>query len=239
MTLVIGHRGASADHPENTIEAFVGAREQGADWVELDVRRTRDGVLVVHHDPAVQDGPVIAESVAADLPGSVPTLTAALEACAPMGVNIEIKNTPEEPGFDASREIAARTLEAAVAVRAVGVRSGGPLSISSFDLLAIERVRELQPAMTTGWLVFSCDDPVDAVAVCVAGGYDAVHPFDLFVDGATVRRSHGAGVAVNVWTVDAVERIEELVRMGVDAVITNRPAVARSIVDRLERTPDA
>ena len=42
--LIIAHRGASADHPENTVEAFVGAREQGADWVELDVRQAADGV---------------------------------------------------------------------------------------------------------------------------------------------------------------------------------------------------
>ena len=48
--LVIAHRGASADFPENSLDAFSGAFEQGADWIELDVRRTKDGVLVVHHD---------------------------------------------------------------------------------------------------------------------------------------------------------------------------------------------
>ena len=51
MTLIIGHRGASADFPENTIAAFRGASDQGADGVELDVRQTCDGALVVHHDP--------------------------------------------------------------------------------------------------------------------------------------------------------------------------------------------
>ena len=56
MTVVIGHRGASADFPENTLDAFAGAAAQGADWVELDVRATSDGILVVHHDAVLPDG---------------------------------------------------------------------------------------------------------------------------------------------------------------------------------------
>ena len=54
--LIYAHRGASADHPENTVAAFHGAREQGADRVELDVRLTHDGGLVVHHDPVFPMG---------------------------------------------------------------------------------------------------------------------------------------------------------------------------------------
>ncbi|MCZ7631217.1 MAG: glycerophosphodiester phosphodiesterase [Microthrixaceae bacterium] len=54
-TLTIAHRGASADHPENTRDAFVGAADQDADWVELDVRHTSDGSLIVNHDPWYHD----------------------------------------------------------------------------------------------------------------------------------------------------------------------------------------
>ena len=54
--LIYAHRGASADHPENTIPAFAGAAEQGADWVELDVHLAADGALVVHHDGTYADG---------------------------------------------------------------------------------------------------------------------------------------------------------------------------------------
>ncbi|HLU41847.1 MAG TPA: glycerophosphodiester phosphodiesterase, partial [Microthrixaceae bacterium] len=72
--LVIAHRGASADHRENTIEAFHGAREQGADWVELDVRRSADGALVVHHDPVYADGRTVARVAADDRPDHVPLL---------------------------------------------------------------------------------------------------------------------------------------------------------------------
>ena len=79
---VIAHRGASAAAPENTLAAFDLARRMGADAVELDVRRTRDGVLVVHHNPGLADGRHIRDTDAADLPATVPDLGAALDACA-------------------------------------------------------------------------------------------------------------------------------------------------------------
>jgi glycerophosphoryl diester phosphodiesterase len=71
VTTVIAHRGASKAAPENTIAAFELAGRLGADAVELDVRRTRDGALVVHHNPDLADGRVIRDVLAADLPSSV------------------------------------------------------------------------------------------------------------------------------------------------------------------------
>ena len=92
MTLVVAHRGASAAAAENTLPAFRLARELGADWVELDARRTADGVVVVHHDAHLPDGRILAELTADELPESVPNLAEALEECDGMGVNVEIKN---------------------------------------------------------------------------------------------------------------------------------------------------
>src|SRR5262245_27082175 len=91
---VIAHRGASRAAPENTLEAFRLARSLGADAVELDVRRTRDGALAVHHDARLPDGQSVVDLSAAELPRSVPLLDAALDACAGMWVNVEIKNDP-------------------------------------------------------------------------------------------------------------------------------------------------
>ncbi|MDQ3542532.1 MAG: glycerophosphodiester phosphodiesterase, partial [Actinomycetota bacterium] len=96
---VIAHRGASRLAKENTIEAFRAAVRVGAAGIELDARRTSDGVLVVHHDPLV-DGRAIISIAATELPEWVPTLSAALDACVGAFVNIEIKNSPEEPDFD-------------------------------------------------------------------------------------------------------------------------------------------
>ncbi len=89
---VIAHRGASRAERENTLAAFRRAAVMGANAVELDVRRTSDGAMAVHHDAVLPDGRVICEMTSAELPEHVPLLPAALDACNGMWVNIEIKN---------------------------------------------------------------------------------------------------------------------------------------------------
>src|SRR5688500_15920991 len=106
MTAVWAHRGASRAERENTLAAFASAVAMGADGVELDVRRTRDGAMAVHHDAALADGRLLAELTVADLPADVPLLDAALDACGDLVVNVEIKNLPGEPDFDPDERLA-------------------------------------------------------------------------------------------------------------------------------------
>src|SRR5947207_13640794 len=101
MTAVFAHRGASAAEPENTIAAFVRAKEMGADGVELDVRRHESGVLAIAHD----------QVLGRPLDPSVPDLAAALDACAGMTVNVEIKNYRRDDDFDADETLAHRVVE--------------------------------------------------------------------------------------------------------------------------------
>ena len=112
MVEVLAHRGASRAARENTIDAFHLAAALGSDAVELDVRRTADGVLVVHHDPFLADGRSIVDANACDLPFHIPNLDSALDSCSEMWVNVEIKNDPQEPDFDPSDSIADRTIDA-------------------------------------------------------------------------------------------------------------------------------
>ena len=147
MTLIIGHRGASKAFRENTIEAFVGAAEAGADWVELDIRRSSDGEIVVHHDPRTEDGQLIAATAADKLPGYVSSLSDVLDACGDMGVNIEIKNDPDEEDYDPEHLMVARTVEVARAKLPLEKRL-----ITSFDMGAINAVHDLDPNMPTGLL---------------------------------------------------------------------------------------
>src|SRR3954469_9348848 len=107
QTEIFAHRGASVAFVENTVDAFRGARALGATWVELDVRRTADGGLAVHHDAHLVDGRAIVDLPAEQLPSHVPSLAEALEACAPLGVNVEIKNTPNDVDFDPEAGIVA------------------------------------------------------------------------------------------------------------------------------------
>ena len=241
--LVYGHRGASAAAPENTLEAYRLAGELGADGVELDVRRSSDGALVLHHDAALPDGRVVASTPRSALPASVPTLAAALDACTGLVVNVEIKNISYEPDFDPACSIADEVV-ALIAERrgshgsAQGdavddeVPDEGPdhVIVSSFHLGTIDRVKALDAAVATGFLTFVDPLPAEAVRVAADRGHDAVHPHEATVDADVVTAAHDAGLAVNVWTVDDPDRIAALAGIGVDGIVTNAPDVARGVL---------
>ena len=226
MVKVIAHRGASARAPENTLEAFRLARDLGADWVELDARRTADGAVVVHHDARLPDGRAIVELTRADLPASVCSLADALDACAGMGVNIEIKNLVSDPDFEPG-ELVADAVVAEVAGRA----AQSEVLVSSFSRAAIDRVHRLDPAIPTAYLFFAApDDPVALADEIRRAGHAALHPWDHLADVALVRAAHDAGLEVNVWTVDDPERMGALVDLRVDGICTNVPDVARAVL---------
>jgi glycerophosphoryl diester phosphodiesterase len=84
---------------ENTLDAFLRARQLGADGVELDVRMTSDGALAVHHDPVIDGCGPDQPTGRRRAPPFVPLLAAALDACHGLSVNVEIKNLPGEPGL--------------------------------------------------------------------------------------------------------------------------------------------
>lgn len=226
MVRVIAHRGASAAAPENTIEAFHLARTLGADWVELDARRTADGAVIVHHDAELADGRTIVELRQVELPDSVCDLEAALDACEGMSINIEIKNWPTDPDFDEA-ELVARHVVELIAARSLHDR----VLVSCFHYPTLQLVRDLDPTIPTAFLFMVLDRSWDEVAADVAAhGHVALHPWDVVVDQALVDAAHGAGLDVNVWTVDDPDRMAQLVAFGVDGLCTNVPDVARALV---------
>lgn len=222
VTHVIGHRGASWDHPENTIAAFTAARSLGADGVELDVRRSSDGYgrssRCSSRRRAGDDGPLRGSGC----PTPYPASTRHWLRPRPCRSTSRSRTARGSRGSTALGPYADSTLE-------VIAESKVDCLVSSFDLDTINRIRAIDPSMPTGYLVLSCDEPIDAVATCIDHGHVAVHPYDLFVDRALVERCHAVGVAVNVWTVDQPDRIAELLTFGVDAVISNRVDVALAV----------
>ena len=222
MTAIWAHRGASVARRENTIEAFAEARAQGAAGVELDVRRTADRAMAIHHDAALADGRLLVELPAAELPDHVPLLDAALDACHGMVVNIEIKNVEVDPDFDADQFLAQAVVDLVHERQATG-----DVLVSCFGLAAIDRVRTLDPAIPTGYLASARWDQMGALQRAIDGGHSAFHPYDLVVNAELVAAAHDAGIAVNVWTVDDPDRIRWLASdCGVDAIITNVPDIA-------------
>ncbi|MDZ7678403.1 MAG: glycerophosphodiester phosphodiesterase [Acidimicrobiales bacterium] len=227
MTDVIAHRGASARRPENTTAAFEAARSLGADAVELDVRRTRDGIGVVRHDAHLPDGRLICGLDAAEVPAGVPRLPEALEACAGMEVNIEIKNVAGDPDFDPDQAMADHVVDTVVAMGLVE-----QVVVSSFGFAAIERVRTLEPGLRTAWLVVGADRTDELVDRTAAHGHAGIHPHWAMVDASLVERAHEAGLFVNTWTVDDPHQMRRVAELGVDGIVTNVPDVALAALGR-------
>lgn len=224
---IIAHRGASHAERENTLAAFRRARQLGADAVELDVRRTLDGALVVHHDAHLTDGRALVELAAVELPAHVPTLASALDACAGMWVNIEIKNSPDDPDHDPHDVVADAVVDHLRARLAAGDGVERWL-ISSFRRETIDRVQAQWPALGTAWLTVAvAEGAVDDLA---RAGHRALHPWFELVTAELVTRCRHAGLALNTWTCDDPDWMDKLASWGVDGICTNVPDVARSVL---------
>ncbi|MET0908805.1 MAG: glycerophosphodiester phosphodiesterase, partial [Ilumatobacteraceae bacterium] len=189
------------------------------DGVELDVRLSRAGELLVRHDPLATEG---TESA------SVPTLSEALDACgSEMLVNVEIKNLASDGGFDASMSIARDTLDE---LGRRGRAETGRWLISSFSWATIGACRAYADDIATAYLCLSFDEArIERIA---AAGHAAIHPWERAVTAPLVERCHAAGLLVNVWTSNDPSRLVELADLGVDGVCTDVPAIARLALGR-------
>lgn len=230
--VVFAHRGACRQAPENTLDAFRIARELGADGVELDVHRSADGELVVHHDAAAVGIGLLLDRTLAEIRAArpdIPTLAevfGVLRPLHPLGgllVNVEIKCCGWDADPDPEHFVARRVVEL---VRELGATAR--VVVSSFDLSHIDAVRSMAPEIATGFLIHG-HDPTAAVPVCVERGHLWLHPdwgnLSLNLE-ACVKAARSAGVKLNPWTVDDPEVIQRFAAAGVDALITNDPALA-------------
>jgi glycerophosphoryl diester phosphodiesterase len=221
--LVLGHRGASVAAPENTPEAFALADTMGADGIELDVRRTSDGRLLIAHDPLEESGAGFAAFA-----DTLPTLDQALDACGDrMLVNVEIKNWPDDAGFDPTMAMVGPVIDA---LRRRGSAAADRWLISSFSWETLAACRLAAPDIATAWLVSRVSG--ERIADIAAAGHAAVHPWEPNVTAEFVDRCHTAGLAVNTWTCNDPQRLVELSAMGVDGVCTDVPDVALASLGR-------
>lgn len=221
--LVLAHRGASAAATENTPEAFSLADRMGADGVELDVRRTPHGRLLVAHDPL----PATIDDL--DEPGPA-SLAQVLDACGDrMLVNVEIKNSKIDPDYDSTMAMVAPVIDE---LRRRGPGAIDRWLISSFSWSTLAACREYAPEIATGCLTSA---PVDEPTIerLAAAGHRALHPWEAQLDEALVTMCRRHGLAVNTWTCNDPDRLVALAGLGVDGVCTDVPDVALRALRRV------
>jgi glycerophosphoryl diester phosphodiesterase len=236
---VIAHRGASRIAPENTLAAFQAAAEMGADAIELDARLSADGAVVVHHDLALDrttngTGSVSARRLA-DLKAldagakfdprfageRIPTLEEVFEALGRrVLINIELKNY--ESVLDGLANSVARI------VRRHGLERR--VLLSSFNPFALWTARRLAPEVPRGLLVWPGQKGWMRAALRRLTDIEAYHPQDSMTDRMTIADQHAQGRRVNVWTVNDVGRMRELLFLGCDGLITDVPDAARQAI---------
>jgi glycerophosphoryl diester phosphodiesterase len=233
MVRIIAHRGASAEAPENTLPAFVLARAQGADMLELDVQCCADGTPVVFHDDTIErwsghPRPVaacsLADMQALDIGGArVPTLE---EVCkfaheyTDIELNIELKDV----------RCVAPTM-ALLHTYGIGER----VLLSSFSEVALREAQRLAPDIRRACLMGTATYhpatrarellPLPVLRRFEAYAWHPSHSLPLLRQLVLpVRR---AGYEVNVWTVNEPAHMHEVVGMGATGIITDRPGEAR------------
>ncbi|HEV2062303.1 MAG TPA: glycerophosphodiester phosphodiesterase [Solirubrobacteraceae bacterium] len=234
MTLVIAHRGASAGAPANSLEAFELAIALGADMIECDVRRTRDGELVTFHDEDVTGTPLrllTRDGVAERLGHRPPLFEEVLELCAGrIGVDIELK----EDGY----------VERVLALARARLEPEGTI-VTSFRDGVLAQVRRHAAELRTG-LLLGREDPDRLIRTRISElfpvararrcGATLIAPHQTLGRFGALRRAAAAGLGALVWTVN---RDDELIRHlrdpRVDGVITDVPARAVALRAQLRR----
>jgi glycerophosphoryl diester phosphodiesterase len=236
--LVIAHRGASSEAPENTLAAFKQGLEIGADGFEFDVHMSKDGELVVIHDETVDrttngsgwiKDMTLSELKALDA-GSwfdcsfnkekIPTLKQVLELISDKSelINIELKS-----GLviypDIEHKVIGTLREFNVMDKTI---------ISSFNHYSLRTVKEVESQVKTGILYM--EGLVGPWIYARRVPADALHPASYLAVPEIVRSAQDAGLSVNVWTVDTADDMMRMVSSGVDAVITNYPREMLSLL---------
>ena len=247
---LVGHRGAAGLAAENTMAAFRAGIAAGAQAIELDVHLTKDGALVVMHDPNVStttDGSgTIASLTLAEIKKlnaaarsnttkdaqEVPTLDQplALAASSKVDVYIEIKVPPtgRYPGIEA---------KVAQAIKQAGM--AGRVMVISFDLPTLQAVKAADSSLPTGWLMQRSTVPAEAKVSAQAladlakkSGVDNLGISRDYLSAEIVQAAHDKGLTVGVWTVDDPAEMRQFAAWGVDAITSNRPDVLVSTLGK-------
>ena len=256
--LIFAHRGGAMLRPENTLEAFDHGLSVGADGLELDVRLSGDGEVVVMHDATLDRTTNAAGPVSARLAAELARLDAGCRFGAAAGYPWRdrglgvprlldvLERYPSSPMIvemkDDSAALAERTVET---VRAAG--AAGRVVLGSFLRVPMRRARAMAPDIPTS---ATREEVRRALRRSRIGWNARRRPYQVFqvpqargwtrvLSPRFVRAAHGSGIVVQVWTVDDEHDMRRLLSWGVDAIITDRPDVAVRVVRGGQGQPNA
>ena len=229
LMLIYAHRGASADFPELTLAAYEGAVEQGADGFECDVRLTKDEVPILWHNASMLERAanpgLIGEMTYKEVSRAYPqilTLDEFLNFAVKMrkGVLIETKH----PVFSGNRieEVVVDTLHGTKGIDKIAV------SVMSFSWFAIEKVKRLDPKISTTFLMHKNTSWFQAKISSSSAVGPGIN--ELRQEPNRAERIKNLGRSLNVWTVDDDADIRLCSKLGVDILITNKPSHAREVL---------
>ena len=244
MTLVVAHRGASVQAPENTMEAFRLGVEAGADAIGLDVHLSEDGQLAVIHDDTVDR---TTDGVGAVLDFTMDGLrrfdagarfTNAAGETPFVGKGLRIPSLPDvldwlPDGMGLVVEIKSRGAVPAVieALRGQPVREQGRVSVISFDEASINEAHALDPELATGYLLVPNQPLEPALRWAIEHGHQAVHPWegDLGLDPApALAQAMAYGRQLGCYVVNDPDRMKHLAVFGLWGFVTDVPDLARA-----------
>ena len=231
MIKIWGHRGASGYAPENTLEAFSLASDMGVDGIELDVQMTRDGHVVVAHDETIDrvsnGSGLIKDYTLSELKKfcfnkthpeysniQIPTLREVYELLkfTSITINVELK----------TGNIFYEGLEERVLDLSYRMGMEERIIYSSFNHYTVKKIKAMDSGAQIGMLY--SDGLWNVVEYAKKLGVNSIHPgFINLQYPNTVEYAQNQKLKVYVWTVDKEEQMQECLRLGVDAVITNFP----------------
>ena len=231
---ITAHRGASAFYPENTMAAFVGAKELGADWIELDVQQCKDGQIIVIHDSNLQrttgvnrnTWDMTYEEIAKLDAGSffdpayagekIPLLSEAVQFAKERDIklNIELKPTGHETEFEKC---------VVDIIRSAGMERECVITSQVYEVL--ERVKAYDEFVQTVYVMSLAYGDINRLT--------AADHFSVEATSATeslVSRVHNAGKQIYAWTVNTQDSIHKMIEKNVDNIITDDIELAKQCV---------
>jgi glycerophosphoryl diester phosphodiesterase len=238
LPIIIAHRGASAEAPENTLIAFELGIRQGCTGIELDVHLSRDGQLVVCHDSTVERTTngvgAIADMTVSELrafdAGSwlnerfagerLPLLGEVFDLAPPaMPINVEIKCYGNEAVYEPLIELLRRKDRI------------DTVFVSCFDHDMAAELKRREPEVRIGLLYDRGKVEIDEFESRTGVSLYSLHPHHSYITRDYVEAAHRKNVCIFPWTVDPEPRMRELLAAGVDGIITNVPARLKRLLD--------